>query len=116
MKDKSLITLANSRLIRRFMSKALRDYLKFGCAFVQILMNADGSQIVGINTINAKYCRLSMADQNGVITQCVVSGNGRILRVTGTTRFMTCLMNTIRLPICNAAVMEIRLPENRLSK
>ena len=42
VKDKSLITLANSRLIRRFMSKALRDYLKFGCAFVQI---------VGINTI-----------------------------------------------------------------
>jgi hypothetical protein len=57
------------------MSKALRDYLKFGCAFVQILLNADGSKIVvGINTINAKYCRLSMADQNGVITKCVVSG------------------------------------------
>jgi len=74
IKDKTLITLANSRLIRRFMSKALPDYLKFGCAFVQILMNADGSQIVGINTINAKYCRLSMADQNGVITQCIVSG------------------------------------------
>jgi len=74
VKDKTLITFANSRLVRRFMSKALRDYLKFGCAFVQILMNADGSKIVGINTINAKYCRLSMADQNGVIKQCVVSG------------------------------------------
>ncbi len=51
VKDKTLITFANSRLVRRFMSKALRDYLKFGCAFVQILMNADGSKIVGINTI-----------------------------------------------------------------
>jgi hypothetical protein len=54
------------------MAKALRDYLKFGCAFVQILMNADGSKIVGIN---AKYCRLSFADPvTGTINQCVVSG------------------------------------------
>jgi len=72
--DKSLITFANSRLVRRFMSKALRDYLKFGCAFVQVIMNVDGSKMVGINTINAKYCRLSIADQNGVIQKCVVSG------------------------------------------
>jgi len=74
VKDKSLITFANSRLVRRFMSKALRDYLKFGCAFVQVIMNADGSKMVGINTINAKYCRLSIADQNEVIQKCVVSG------------------------------------------
>jgi len=74
VKDKTLITFANSRLVRRFMSKALRDYLKFGCAFVQVIMNADGSKMVGINTINAKYCRLSIADQNGVIQKCVVSG------------------------------------------
>ena len=74
VKDKSLITFANSRLVRRFMSKALRDYLKFGCAFVQVIMNGDGSKMVGINTINAKYCRLSIADQNGVIQKCVVSG------------------------------------------
>jgi len=72
--DKSLITFANSRLVRRFMSKALRDYLKFGCSFVQVIMNADGSKMVGINTINAKYCRLSIADSNGVIQKCVVSG------------------------------------------
>ena len=74
VKDKSLITFANSRLVRRFMAKALRDYLKFGCAFVQVIMNGDGSKMVGINTINAKYCRLSIADPNGVIQKCVVSG------------------------------------------
>jgi len=44
VKDKSLVTFANSRQVRKFMAKALRDYLKFGCAFVQILMNADGSK------------------------------------------------------------------------
>jgi len=74
VKDKSLVAFANSRLVRRYMAKALRDYLKFGCAFVQIMMNADGSQIVGINTINAKYCRLSFANTNGVIEKCIVSG------------------------------------------
>ncbi len=75
VKDKSLVTFANSRQVRKFMAKALRDYLKFGCAFVQILMNADGSKIVGINTINAKYCRLSFADPvTGTINKCVVSG------------------------------------------
>ena len=74
VKDKTLVAFANSRLVRRYMAKALRDYLKFGCAFVQIMMNADGSQIVGINTINAKYCRLSFANINGVIEKCIVSG------------------------------------------
>jgi len=74
VKDKSLIRFANSRLVRRYLAKALRDYLKFGCAFVQIMMNNTGDQIAGINTINARYCRLSVADVNGVIQQCVVSG------------------------------------------
>jgi len=75
VKDKSLIRFANSRLVRRYLAKALRDYLKFGCAFVQIMMNSTGDKIAGINTINAKYCRLSFADpKTGVIQQCVVSG------------------------------------------
>ena len=75
VKDKSLVVFANSRLVRKYMAKALRDYLKFGCAFVQVLMNADGSQIVGINTINAKYCRLEFADPlTGTVNRCVVSG------------------------------------------
>jgi hypothetical protein len=74
VKDKELVKFANSRLVRRFMSKALRDYLKFGCAFVQIIMNTAGDKIAGINTINARYCRLSIAATSGVIEKCVVSG------------------------------------------
>ena len=73
--DKSLVTFANSRMVRKYMAMGLRDFLKFGCGFIQIMMNADGSKIAGINTINAKYCRLSFADPStGVIQQCVVSG------------------------------------------
>lgn len=72
--DKTLPVFANSRVVRRFMEKALRDYLKLGIAFVQFLMNADGSQIVGINTVNAKYCRLTEANSSGVVEKCIISG------------------------------------------
>ena len=72
--DHKLRHFAQSRMVRRYLEKATRDYLKFGPAFVQLLPNADGSQLVGINTINAKYCRLSVANKNGTIDKCVVSG------------------------------------------
>lgn len=72
--DGGLPIFANSRMVRKFMEKALRDYIKLGIAYVQFLFNADGSQIVGINTINSKYCRLSVANNSGVIEKCCVSG------------------------------------------
>jgi hypothetical protein len=72
--DPKIRAFANSRMVRRYLEKATRDYLKFGPAFIQLLPNADGSQLVGINTINAKYCRLSIANANGVIEKCIVSG------------------------------------------
>lgn len=72
--DKTLPVFANSRIMRRYMEKALRDYLKLGVGFIQLLLNADGDKIVGINTINAKYCRLSVANSDGVVEKCIVSG------------------------------------------
>lgn len=72
--DKTLPVFANSRMVRRYMEKSLRDYLKLGIPFIQLLMNAAGDKIVGINTINAKYCRLSVANNMGVVEKCVVSG------------------------------------------
>lgn len=72
--DKTLSVFANSRMVRKYMSKALRDFLKFGPGFVQLIMNQEGDKIVGINPINAKYCRLSVANSSGVIEKCVVSG------------------------------------------
>lgn len=65
---------AQSRMVRRYLEKATRDYLKFGPAFVQLLPNADGSKLVGINTVNAKYSRLSVSNKRGEIEKCVVSG------------------------------------------
>jgi hypothetical protein len=72
--DKTLPVFANNRITRRYMEKSLRDYLKLGVGFVELLMNAEGDKIVGINTINAKYCRLSVANKIGVVEKCVVSG------------------------------------------
>jgi hypothetical protein len=72
--DPKLRAFANSRLVRRYLEKALRDFLKFGAAFVQLIPNADGSNLVGLQTINARYSRLTVADKYGVINNCVVSG------------------------------------------
>lgn len=72
--DRNLQNFAKSRMVRRYLEKAIRDYLKFAPAFVQLIPNADGSKLVGINTINAKYCRLGVADNSGIISKCYVSG------------------------------------------
>lgn len=72
--DKNIAIFANSRIVRRFMEKLLRDYLKYGIGFVQLLLNAEGNAIVGINTVNAKYCRLTEANTSGIIEKCIVSG------------------------------------------
>jgi len=63
----------NSRIIRRYMANALRDYLKFGVAFPEILANQDGTKLVGINTINAQHCRLTEA-KNGKIEKLIIHG------------------------------------------
>lgn len=71
--DQELVAFCNSRMVRRYLEKLLRDYLKFGVGNVQLLPNVDGSKMVGINTINSMHCRYSTA-KNGVIEKAVVSG------------------------------------------
>lgn len=71
--DPEITKFLNSRMVRRYLANALRDYLKLGSAFPELLPNQDGSKIVGINTINAKHCRLTEA-KNGKIEKLVVFG------------------------------------------
>lgn len=71
--DPELNKFVNSRKVRRYMEKVLRDYLKFGNGAVQFIPNSDGSQIVGLNPLNAYYYRLSERDING-LEKCVISG------------------------------------------
>jgi hypothetical protein len=63
-----------SRMVRRYMEKAIRDFLKFGPAFPELIPNADGSQMVGINSINAMHCRYTAANDQGEIDNCLVYG------------------------------------------
>lgn len=71
--DQSVNTVTLSRMIRRYMERVLRDYLKFGCGWVQFVPSSDGSRIVGLNPLNAYFCRISERDKSGKET-CVVSG------------------------------------------
>jgi hypothetical protein len=71
--DTELVNFCNSRMVRRYLEKLTRDYLKFGIGFVQLMLNEEKTAMVGINTINAMHCRLSLA-KKGKIEKVVVSG------------------------------------------
>lgn len=63
-----------SRMVRRYMEKATRDFLKFGPAFPELIPSADGSKMVGINSVNAMHCRFTAANSMGEIENCLVYG------------------------------------------
>ena len=65
-------SLIQSRMVRRYLEKTLRDYLKFGTGFTQLIPNVTGQKIAGINSLNALYCRVS--EKKGDNSLCVVSG------------------------------------------
>ncbi|MDH6355474.1 hypothetical protein M2132_001817 [Dysgonomonas sp. PH5-45] len=71
--DPAVQKMVSSRVSRRYMERVARDYFKFGCGFLQFIPNGDGSKIVGINPLNAYYCRLSDRDKDGR-EKCVISG------------------------------------------
>ncbi|MCK9212364.1 MAG: hypothetical protein WC699_13195 [Bacteroidales bacterium] len=72
--DPKITSFLEGRIVRRYMANALRDYFKLGISFAELIANADGSQIVGINTINAQHCRLTQAE-GGSIKNCIIHGN-----------------------------------------
>ena len=69
----NITRLLNSRMVRRYMANALRDYFKFGVAYPELIPNADGSQIVGINAVNAAFSRYA-EKKNGTIPSVIVAG------------------------------------------
>lgn len=74
VKDPEIVKVCTGRVVRRYMEKGGRDYFKFGPAYVEMIMNQAGDKVAGINTVNARYCRLSKANSKGEIEWCVVSG------------------------------------------
>lgn len=75
VEDSSYQRFVGSRMVRRYMEKTLRDFLKVGISAVQFVPNAAGNKIVGLNTINSLHYRFTepldaLGSQN-----CVVSGS-----------------------------------------
>lgn len=80
--DPKITSFLEGRVVRRYMANTLRDYFKVGISYAELIANTDGSQMVGINTINAQHCRLTEAE-NGVIKNCVIHGNSPDAPVSG---------------------------------
>jgi hypothetical protein len=73
IQDSKLVNFCEGRLVRRYMETALRDYLKYGISNVQLIPNISGSEMVGLNTINALHSRYTVA-KAGIIEKLIVSG------------------------------------------
>ena len=75
VEDSAYQRFVGSRMVRRYMEKTLRDFLKVGISAVQFVPNAAGNKIIGLNAINSLYFRFTepldaLGSQN-----CVVSGS-----------------------------------------
>lgn len=73
LKDPKTVSFCQGRMVRRYLEKAARDYLKYGKSDVQLIPNVDGTEMVGLNTLNSVFTRYTEANA-GIIEQCVVSG------------------------------------------
>lgn len=73
--DPAMQRFIGSRLVRRYMEKTLRDFLKVGCSAVQFVPNAAGNKIIGLNTINSQYFRFTEPSDALGSQNCVVSGS-----------------------------------------
>lgn len=74
LNDQKLISFCQGRMVRRYLEKAARDYLKYGKSDVQLIPNMEGTEMAGINTLNTIFTRYSEA-KNGIIEKCIVSGS-----------------------------------------
>lgn len=72
VKDKNVIEICSSRMVRRYLEKASRDYFKFGCANVLLSPNAKG-EIVGLQVLNSLFTRYTLPDASGSY-KTIVSG------------------------------------------
>lgn len=78
--DKAVQADVNSRMVRRFLEKASRDYFKFGSAFCEMVTNRRGD-IIGLQALNAHFCRYTLPDVYGQM-KCIVSGDWPFNKMT----------------------------------
>jgi len=68
-----LVHFCESRMVRRYLEKAARDYFKYGLANVELIPDLSGKKMVGLNAINTMYGRYTTA-KNGKIEKIIISG------------------------------------------
>ena len=73
IEDSRIKTFLASRVVRRYMEKVLRDYLKVGNGAVQFIPSVAAQSFAGINPVNALYRRFVEVDSSGQ-EKCIVSG------------------------------------------
>lgn len=71
--DQGVKRFISSRMVRRYMEKVLRDYLKVGNGAVQFVPNQNG-ELVGMNPLNCLQYRYTEPDDKGM-QHCVVAGS-----------------------------------------
>ena len=71
--DPVLRGIISSRMVRRYLEKASRDYFKFGCSPVEMIPDVSGACIAGLNCINPLFTRFTVPDEMGGHL-CIVSG------------------------------------------
>lgn len=74
IKDPKIISICQSRMVRRYLEKSLRDYLKYGCSPVQLLPDVSGKSVRGLHTINALNFRSSVPNKLGFPDKAIISG------------------------------------------
>lgn len=71
--DPKVQRFLESRVVRKFMERVLRDYLKFGNGAVQFIPSIDLQRMTALNTLNALFYRYTEPDAFGS-QDAVVSG------------------------------------------
>lgn len=73
VKDNGVKEFIGSRMVRRYMEKVLRDYLKVGNGAVQFVPNNSG-EVIALNPLNCLHYRYTEPDEQGY-QDCIVAGS-----------------------------------------
>lgn len=71
--DQKVTELIQSRMVRKYLEKCGRDYIKYGNALVEFIPNLAHNGIAGIHAVNAANFRYSAPDVMGGCKVCVSS-------------------------------------------
>ncbi len=102
IEDEGVKDFVGSRMVRRYMEKVLRDYLKVGNGAVQFVPNSSG-KIIGLNPLNCLNYRFTEPDKDGY-QDCIVAGSWD--QASPTTEWWSVPLLNDYDPVSQAEVMQ----------